>query len=107
MSSTILVTGGAGYIGSILVPELLSNGYKVTVYDNFMYKQSSLLDVCYNKNLTILNEDVNNSDKLKSQVESHDIIIPLAAIVGAPACDKNIELAESVNHLQIKNISKI
>ena len=57
-NNSILVTGGAGYIGSILVPQLLKNGYNITVLDNFMYRQNSLLDFCYNKNLNIKTEQV-------------------------------------------------
>ena len=83
MMKKVLVTGGAGYIGSVLTPYLLDQGYDVTVMDNFMYKQHTLLDVCHNKNLTIINGDVRDTELLLKQVKSHDIIIPLAAIVGA------------------------
>ena len=54
---TILITGAAGYIGSVLVPQLLQEGYKIIAIDNFMYNQASLLDCCYNKNLTIIRGD--------------------------------------------------
>tara|TARA_B100000575_G_C23117776_1_gene646390 strand:- start:294 stop:1232 length:939 start_codon:yes stop_codon:yes gene_type:complete len=104
MNEKILVTGGAGYIGSVLVPQLLKEGYIVTVVDNFMYKQNSLLDVCGNKNLNIVNGDIRNKKLLKDEVKIHDIIIPLAAIVGAPACDKDQALSTSVNFDQAKNI---
>ena len=103
MNEKILVTGGAGHIGSVLVPQLLEEGYIVTVIDNFMYKQNSLLDVCGNKNL-IVNGDIRNKKLLKDEVKIHDIIIPLAAIVGAPACDKDQALSTSVNFDQAKNI---
>tara|TARA_Y100001970_G_scaffold2704_1_gene3183 strand:+ start:35101 stop:36042 length:942 start_codon:yes stop_codon:yes gene_type:complete len=105
-NNSILVTGGAGYIGSILVPQLLKNGYNITVLDNFMYRQNSLLDFCYNKNLNIIVDDVRNHTLLKNEVQKHDIIIPLAAIVGAPACDKDQKLASDVNQIQIEKISK-
>ena len=104
MNKKVLVTGGAGYIGSVFVPELLDRGYKVTVLDNFMYKQNSLLDVCHDKNLNILAGDVRNKSLIKSQIETHDIIIPLAAIVGAPSCDKNQVLATQINQEQIEDI---
>ena len=61
----ILVTGGAGYIGSILVPELLTKGYHVTVIDNFMFKQASLNNACSNKNLAIINGDIRDRDLIK------------------------------------------
>jgi len=102
----ILVTGGAGYIGSIFVPQLLEAGYEVTVFDNFMYRQNSLQDICYRSELQIIVGDVRNKDLLKKQVNTHDIIIPLAAIVGAAACEKDKALATQVNKDQIVNIVK-
>jgi len=104
INTKVLVTGGAGYIGSILVPQLLRNKYQVTVLDNFMYKQNSLLDVCYHPNLTIIVDDVRNKQLLKKEIARHDIIIPLAAIVGAPACSKDKSLATEVNQTQAENI---
>ena len=106
MNNKVLVTGGAGFIGSIFVPKLIENGYKVTVIDNFMYRQNSLLDVCYHPNLDIIVGDVRDEDFFKTQVEMHDIIVPLAAIVGAPACDKDKDLSLAVNQVQIENIAK-
>ena len=100
----ILVTGGAGYIGSILVPVLLSEGYQVTVIDNFMYRQTSLLDSCINKNFNVIKESVLNLEILEKEISKHDIIIPLAAIVGAPACNRNPILSQQVNLETVKNI---
>lgn len=105
MNVKVLVTGGAGYIGSIFVPKLLEDGYTVTVFDNFMYKQNSLLDICYHPNLEIINGDVRDEYKLKKEVQKHKIIIPMAAIVGAPACDRDKLQATSVNQTQVENIS--
>jgi len=106
MKLKVLVTGGAGYIGSVFVSKLLEKGYQVKVLDNFMYQQNSLLDVCYQPNLDIIVADVRDENQLKTEVEKHDIIIPLAAIVGAPACDKDKTLATAVNLTQIQNIAK-
>jgi nucleoside-diphosphate-sugar epimerase len=93
----ILVTGGAGYIGSVLVPKLLSEGYPVTVVDNFMYGQTSLAGVSREKNLELVFGDVRDQSLMKSLLSKSDVVIPLAAIVGAPACDKDPFQAESIN----------
>ena len=79
----ILITGGAGYIGSILTP-MLQEGHQVTVLDNFQFSQASLLDCTYNPNLTVVNDDVRNLKTFIPLIRQADIIIPLAAIVGAP-----------------------
>lgn len=100
----ILVTGGAGYIGSILVPELLKAGNNVTVLDNFYYKQSSLIDCCKYKTFNIINGDVNDEEVLKKAVEGADLIYPLAALVGFPVCDKNKITAINTN---LKAIEKL
>ena len=94
----ILVTGGSGYIGSILVPELINHNYEVTVIDNFMYKQSSLNHLCVFKNFKIINGDIRDKKLMVSLLNSHDLIIPLAAIVGAPLCSKDPFSAQSINH---------
>jgi nucleoside-diphosphate-sugar epimerase len=100
----ILITGGAGYIGSILVPELLNKGYEVTVIDNFMYKQTSLLDVCHQKKLTIINGDVRDKNLMTQYLKHTDFIIPLACIVGAPACNRDPVAAQTTNYDAIKMI---
>jgi nucleoside-diphosphate-sugar epimerase len=97
MMENILVTGGAGYIGSVLVPNLLEKGYRVTVLDNFMYKQTSLAHSIRNPNLELVYGDVRDSSLMKKVIKSADVIIPLAAIVGAPACDLDPIAAESIN----------
>jgi len=97
MNERILVTGGAGYIGSVLVPELLSKGYHVTVLDNFMYKQTSLAGISREKNLEIVFGDVRDSNLMKKHLGKSDVVVPLAAIVGAPACDKDPFQAETIN----------
>lgn len=95
--SKILVTGGAGYIGSILVPAFLKRGYSVTVIDNFMYSQSSLLDCCCDPNLTIIRGDARDRDLLKKHLQDAEVIIPLACLVGAPLCAKFPQEAKSIN----------
>lgn len=93
----ILVTGGAGYIGSILVPELLRKGHEVTVIDNFMYRQPSLAAVVPNPNLELVYADVRDYTTVKKYLGKADVVIPLAAIVGAPACAKDPLTASSIN----------
>jgi len=104
MSKKVLITGGAGYLGSVLAEVLLDNGYTVTVFDNLMYKQTSLLHLCDNKRFRFIKGDVTNKGYFKNYIVSHDVIIPLAAIVGAPACDSNKDLATAVNYEQIRFI---
>ena len=103
----VLITGGGGYIGSVLVPIMLDLGYQVTVIDNFMYGQLSLLDCCHNPNLTVVYDDVRNVKTLSKYVAKADIIVPLAAIVGAPACERVSETAVEINLKQIEAISKL
>lgn len=97
MTEKILITGGAGYIGSILSRELLDEEYEVTVLDNFLYNQSSLLDCCSNKNLSIIRGDVRDEETVKKTLKGKDIIIHLAAIVGAPACDLDPNRSTTTN----------
>lgn len=100
----ILITGGAGYIGSTLTDLLLSNNYSVTVIDNLMYNQTSLLHVCNNKRFKLIHGDIMQYATNREFINQFDIIIPLAAIVGAPACDRYKYQASEVNYHQIKNI---
>lgn len=104
MIKKVLITGGAGYLGSVLAEHLLSKGYKVVVFDNLMYKQLSLLHLFKFNNFKFVRGDVRNKDKLIDLVNDCDIVIPLAAIVGMPACKANPELAIQVNYEQIKTI---
>lgn len=102
----VLITGGAGYIGSILTEKLLQNGYNVTVLDSLIYNQLSLLGFCHNKQFKFVHGDVRNENLLKELVEEVDIIIPLAAIVGMPACKSYPQVAIDVNYKHIVNVLK-
>lgn len=102
----ILITGGAGYIGSTLTPKLLELGHHVTVVDNFYFNsQTSLLGCCKYENFDIIEADARDSQLIKSLLPKFDIIIPLAAIVGAPACKKDQIGAQSVNFDAVKLIA--
>jgi nucleoside-diphosphate-sugar epimerase len=98
MSYDILVTGGAGYLGSTLVPALLAAGHHVTVLDNFMFRQGSLNHVCHDPNFTIVKGDIRIESTVAPLVKKADIVIPLAAFVGAPMCNADPVGAKTVNH---------
>jgi nucleoside-diphosphate-sugar epimerase len=106
---SILITGGAGYIGSILTPALLSRGFKVTVLDTMMYNQQSLLECCANPDFDLIRGSICDETLISSILPSFDIIIPLAAIVGAPACKLNPPLSKMTNFdapmMMIKKLS--
>ncbi|WP_137938182.1 SDR family oxidoreductase [Chitinivorax sp. B] len=110
MSYNILVTGGAGYLGSTLVPELLNAGHRVVVLDNFMYQQSSLNHVCHHPNFAVVKGDIRIESTIRPLVKESDIIIPLAAYVGAPLCNQDPVGAQTVNHdailMMLKHVSK-
>ena len=103
----ILITGGAGYIGSVLVPTLVEKDYDVTVIDNFMYKQISLLECCYKKNLTVINGDARDKKLISKHMKNADYIIPIACIVGAPACGRDPIAAKTINFDAIKMILEL
>jgi nucleoside-diphosphate-sugar epimerase len=103
----ILITGGAGYIGSVLTTLLVEEGYSVTVVDNLLYFQDPLSHLLIKKNFTFIKMDTLNFRKLKKLVKKNEIIIPLAAYVGAPLCDKYPRLAKSVNYNSIKYLLSI
>lgn len=98
----ILITGGAGYIGSVLAPTLLAHGYHVTVLDDFMFGQSTLLDSCAHPDFNVVRGDARDERVLKPLVKDADILIPLAAIVGAPMCNNDQTAALSINRDAIK-----
>ena len=103
----ILVTGGAGYIGSILVPELLKKNHEVIVVDNFIYNQTSLLDCCYNESLTIIRGDVRSKNIIAKHLRNVDAILPLACMTGAPLCEKDTIAAKTVNFEAVRMILEL
>lgn len=107
MTYNILVTGGAGYIGSTLVPELLALGHKVTVLDNFMFKQSSLNHICHQPNFQVIKGDIRIESIVSPLLKWADVVIPLAALVGAPLCGIDPVGATTVNHDAIKLMIKL
>ena len=103
----VLITGGAGYIGSVLTPYLLEKNFRVTVLDNLFYKQDSLLNICHNPEFEFINGDAGDKNLLQELLSKQDIIIPLACLVGQPLCEKNKELAISTNFDAIRIINKL
>jgi nucleoside-diphosphate-sugar epimerase len=97
MGLHVLVTGGAGYLGSVLCERLLDAGYRVTAVDNIMYQQRSLFHLCANPDFDFVLGDARDNKLMRPLVKEADLLIPLAAIVGAPACDRDPSLARSVN----------
>jgi nucleoside-diphosphate-sugar epimerase len=104
MSHKILVTGGAGYIGSVLISHLLNSGYKVTVYDTLIYGGHSLLPFISNKNFSFIKGDIQDKESIAHSIKENDIIIHLAAVVGLTACNKDQKLAYSTNVEGTKNV---
>jgi nucleoside-diphosphate-sugar epimerase len=101
------VTGGAGYVGSVLVPMLLERQYEVTVVDNFMYGQASLLDCCYQRTLTIIRGDVRDTALLTGLVPRFDAVLPLACLTGAPICNREPQAAEAVNRDAVRVLADV
>ncbi|PIQ96170.1 MAG: hypothetical protein COV67_11155 [Nitrospinae bacterium CG11_big_fil_rev_8_21_14_0_20_56_8] len=100
----ILVTGAAGYIGSILVPQLLKLGHEVMAVDSFMYNQTSLLDCCHDKNLMVVRGDARDREMIQGLMNKADAVYPLACLTGAPLCAKDPLAAQTTNFDAIKMI---
>ena len=96
-SYNILITGGAGYLGSVMVGDFLAEGHKVTVVDNFMFRQNSLAAACANPNFNVVSADARSEEVLRPLLKDADVVIPLAALVGAPICAKDPIGATSTN----------
>lgn len=103
----VLVTGGAGYLGSTLVPQLLAAGYAVTVVDNFMFRQAALLECCHHPEFTVIRGDCRDERLMAPLVASHDALIPLAALVGAPLCDRDRLGAVSINRDAVQLLCRL
>jgi nucleoside-diphosphate-sugar epimerase len=103
----ILITGGAGYIGSVLTPALLADGHEVTVLDNFYFNQSSLLDCCAHERFHIVRGDCREEALLKPLVARADIIIPLAALVGVPLCSTDTVATKSTNQEAVEMLCQL
>lgn len=101
----ILITGGAGYIGAVLVPLLLKRGDRVTVVDNFRYQQSPLLESCVEAGLTVVRGDARDPEVLRPLVAKADAILPLACLTGAPICKAEPEAARSINFEAIRTLA--
>lgn len=107
MATHVLVTGGAGYLGSVLCEHLLDAGHPVTVIDNLSYRQNSLFSFCSNPSFTFVFGDVRDKTLMRDLVKEADVLIPMAAIVGAPACDRDPWLAQSVNLEAIRLLNRL
>jgi len=103
----VLITGGAGYLGSVITPFLLAKGYKVTVLDNLLYRQSSLLDCCSNSDFNFVKGDCRDERLISEQLKNADIIIPLAALVGAPLCESDRIGAQTINCDAVMMLDKL
>ena len=102
----ILITGGAGYLGSVIAGKMLNEGYEIIVLDKLLFNQTSLLQYTSNSNFKFIYGDVRNETLLEKLCNEADVIIPLAAIVGFPACAADPKLAKEINFDQIVNIVK-
>ena len=101
---SILLTGGAGYLGAVMVPALLAAGHRVTVLDNFLFKQNSLAAVCADPAFDVVRGDARDAAVLRPLVAKADIVIPLAALVGAPMCDADRIAAQSTNFDAVRTL---
>lgn len=107
MKSNVLVTGAAGYLGSILCEHLLWAGYRVTALDNLMYRQQSLFHLCACPDFDFVRGDARDENLIRNLIKKAEILIPLAAIVGAPACDRNPQMAKAVNLEAIRLLNRL
>lgn len=107
MTVKVLITGGAGYIGAVLCEHLLHAGYQVTVIDNLMYGQHSLFSYCANPRFDFVFSDVRDEEVLRAHLKEADVLIPLAALVGAPACRRDPWTAQAVNLEAVRRLNHL
>jgi len=107
MTEKVLVTGAAGYLGSILCEHLLREGYQVTALDTLMYGQNSLFHLCANPNFDFINGDMRDAELMQTLLKDADVIIPLAAVVGASACKRDPWMTKSVNLEAIQQLKRL
>jgi nucleoside-diphosphate-sugar epimerase len=103
----ILITGGAGYLGSVLTPTLLAQGHEVTVLDNFYFNQNSLLDCCQFEKFQVARGDCREESVVKPLVAKADLIIPLAALVGVPLCNTDAIATKTTNQEAVEMICRL
>jgi len=103
----ILITGGAGYIGSVLTPTLLAEGHEVTVLDNFYFDQNSLLDCCQYEKFHVIRGDARDESLIKSLLPKADLVIPLAALVGVPLCNTDALATKSTNQDAVETLCRL
>jgi nucleoside-diphosphate-sugar epimerase len=107
MSEHVLITGGAGYIGSILSEHLLNEGYRVTVLDPILYGQRTLFHLCHRPDFEFVRGDARDESLMRELIAKADVLIPLAAVVGAPACDRDPMLARTLNFDAIAMLNRV
>ncbi|HEV8723656.1 MAG TPA: NAD(P)-dependent oxidoreductase [Candidatus Binatia bacterium] len=107
MTTRVLVTGGAGYLGSVLSERLLDSEYHVTVVDSLVYQQNSLFYLCHNPSFEFVHGDVRDEPLMQKLIAQADVLIPLAAVVGAPACDRDPSFARSVNVEAVRLLKRL
>jgi nucleoside-diphosphate-sugar epimerase len=107
MPTHVVITGAAGYLGSVLCEHLLAAGYRVTAADGLIYRQRSLFHLCASPQFDFIVGDARDEQLMRRLVKDADVLIPLAAIVGAPACDRDPWLARSVNLEAIRLLARL
>jgi nucleoside-diphosphate-sugar epimerase len=107
MSASVLITGGAGYVGSILTEHCLRAGHSVTVLDNLYFSQRSLFGFCHHPQFEFVFGDARDERVVKELLPGKDFLIPLAALVGAPACDRDPLYAQTVNHDAVSLLNRL
>jgi len=107
MGPHVLVTGGAGYLGSVLVPDLLRRGYRVTVIDAFLFRQQSLLECCSDPHFRVIRGDARDEAVLRGPLAEADYVIPLAALVGAPLCHRDPVGAVTTNREAVATLVRM